>query len=285
MRLDDYESVRPERRPQLELILSRQDREELLLEWGATFPQVIDAIRVNIRAKNQRRRTVNNIGTYDRWEEAVENAGRKIKRTLLLKKSTRQRVEEVPPQSQVNVVIVREGHDVKLEFAEKDPEYSPQLTSLSEASTDFPAIPEPEVLMTPQEPMALRGIQSDTSVDSQRPTSVVDFVKKTTISEDFYSYMEEMTVNSGLSVSASSHYTELGPQSVDNFEMLDRDSSFWEVDDGTDFPRIRRTAAPTVITEDVSFGALNHFDHWDNRKWSAPMETPPISNSIIDKWE
>jgi hypothetical protein len=88
VRLDDYESTRPPRRQQLDLVLTRQDREDILLEWGASFSEIIEAIRSNIKAKNQRRNTVNTIGRYDRWEEMMEKAGRKLKRTILLKKSS-----------------------------------------------------------------------------------------------------------------------------------------------------------------------------------------------------
>lgn len=63
-------------------------REELLLEWGATFNEIIDAIRTNVKIKHQRRRTVNSIGTYDKLEEAMERAGRKIKKTLLAQKGS-----------------------------------------------------------------------------------------------------------------------------------------------------------------------------------------------------
>jgi len=81
------------------LVLSRQDREQLLVEWGATFNEIIDAIRANVKAKHQRRRTVNAIGTYDRWEEVMENARSKIKRTLLLKpKDPWQSSSSVPQQ-------------------------------------------------------------------------------------------------------------------------------------------------------------------------------------------
>ena len=86
--VDDFENARlDQRRSQPELVLTRQMREELLLEWGASFHEIIDAIRTNVRVKNQRRRTVNAIGTYDRWEEVMENAGRKIKKTLMLQKT------------------------------------------------------------------------------------------------------------------------------------------------------------------------------------------------------
>jgi hypothetical protein len=70
-----------------ELILSRQDREELLLEWGVSFTEMIDAIRTNVKIKNQRRRTVNAIGTYDRIEEIMERTAKQIKNKLKLTKS------------------------------------------------------------------------------------------------------------------------------------------------------------------------------------------------------
>lgn len=95
MPLDEYESARPGRRGHMELVLSRQRREEILIEWGATFTEIIDSIRANIRAKNQRRRTVQNLGTYDRWEEAMESASRKLKRTLLLQKPSGKRAEQL----------------------------------------------------------------------------------------------------------------------------------------------------------------------------------------------
>jgi hypothetical protein len=40
MLLDDYESARPPRRSHTELVLSRKDREDILIEWGATFHEV-----------------------------------------------------------------------------------------------------------------------------------------------------------------------------------------------------------------------------------------------------
>ncbi len=88
MNINDYESVRHGRRSQRELALSRIAREDLLLEWGSTFNEIIEAVRSNVKIKSQRRRTVNSIGTYDKWEEAIERAGRRIKKTLLLQKGT-----------------------------------------------------------------------------------------------------------------------------------------------------------------------------------------------------
>jgi hypothetical protein len=74
-------------REMAELVLTRQDREELLLEWGASVHEIIEAIRATVKTKQQRRRTVTAIGTYDRLEEVMEQASRTIKRTLKLQKT------------------------------------------------------------------------------------------------------------------------------------------------------------------------------------------------------
>jgi hypothetical protein len=87
--LDQYEQHKQNkiisRKRTKNLMLSRKAREDLLLDWGASFNDIIESIRSNVKVKNQRRRTVNAIGSYDRWEEVMENASRKIKRTLQLK--------------------------------------------------------------------------------------------------------------------------------------------------------------------------------------------------------
>jgi hypothetical protein len=66
------------------------------VEWGASFHEIIDAIRNGIKAKNQRRSTVNAIGRYDRWEEMMESAGRKMKKAIGLQRAN-QYVSMVPP--------------------------------------------------------------------------------------------------------------------------------------------------------------------------------------------
>ena len=67
-------------------VLTRHEREQLLLEWGASLQEIVESIRANVRIKHQRRRTVNN--RYDRWEEVMEKASRKIKKTILVGRST-----------------------------------------------------------------------------------------------------------------------------------------------------------------------------------------------------
>jgi hypothetical protein len=81
------------------LILSREEREALLLNWGASFHDIVESVRGNIKVKNQRRQTVTNLGKVERIEEAFESATRKLKRALLLRKSTGNKVKRLQEQA------------------------------------------------------------------------------------------------------------------------------------------------------------------------------------------
>ena len=80
-------------------MLTRDDREKLLLNWGYSFDDIVSAIRSNIRVKNQRRQTVTNLGKVERLEEAFESATRKLKRMILLRRSTADEVKEMQEQA------------------------------------------------------------------------------------------------------------------------------------------------------------------------------------------
>ena len=99
--IDEYEKNRPARRSHIEMVLPRSVRTSMLRkEWDVTQRQIADAVRTNIKVKNQRRATVNNLDKADKVEEAMENAGRKLMRGLLLKKSTSQQVADLERQWQ-----------------------------------------------------------------------------------------------------------------------------------------------------------------------------------------
>eukprot|EP00541_Cyclophora_tenuis_P005529 CAMPEP_0116569110 /NCGR_PEP_ID=MMETSP0397-20121206/16104_1 /TAXON_ID=216820 /ORGANISM="Cyclophora tenuis, Strain ECT3854" /LENGTH=459 /DNA_ID=CAMNT_0004096623 /DNA_START=87 /DNA_END=1466 /DNA_ORIENTATION=+ len=85
--VDFYEANKPTPRSPSELVICREERELILLSLGYTRRQLANAVRMTIRSKNQRRQTVHNLATAG-MEEIVENAGRKVKRLLLLNKST-----------------------------------------------------------------------------------------------------------------------------------------------------------------------------------------------------
>uniref|UniRef100_A0A7S2PEV4 Uncharacterized protein n=1 Tax=Leptocylindrus danicus TaxID=163516 RepID=A0A7S2PEV4_9STRA len=66
------------------LVMSRQDREAMLLENGFSRFEIADSVRKIIRTKNQRRQTVNNL-PIARFEEAIESAGRRVKKMFVPK--------------------------------------------------------------------------------------------------------------------------------------------------------------------------------------------------------
>jgi hypothetical protein len=83
------------------MVLTREDRESLLLAWGVSFHDIVDSIRSNIRVKNQRRQTVTNLGKVERLEEAFESATRKLKRAVLLRRRPGNKVKELKEQSEL----------------------------------------------------------------------------------------------------------------------------------------------------------------------------------------
>jgi hypothetical protein len=97
--VNSYERIRQIRKKPSRLILSREEREALLLNWGASFHDIVEAVRGNLKVKNQRRQTVVNIGKIERIEEAFESATRKLKRALLLRRSTGDKVKRLQEQA------------------------------------------------------------------------------------------------------------------------------------------------------------------------------------------
>jgi hypothetical protein len=316
MHFDEYESVRPPRREALDLVLTRQDREELLLEWGATFNQIIEAIRSNIKIKNQRRRTVQNLGTYDRWEEAMESAGRRIKRTVLMQKPTSKQAEfmmsQIKEDSSLQVptrpgsLSSSEGRSLSHNDTMRSVVSSPVSHSTGTSIEEPPDDPRPkaEVQLPPVflednddrrpvaeirlEPSPLAGRMDDSySYDNDQYS-----VSQSSYGDSNYHF--------GNSIAASSygdtndHFGTSGTSvatSGDGFEDLQRDDSFWEVQQGVGFPEIRRMTTPVIISEDGIYG-LNDIamvrDSEYNMRGEAgfpSMQPPPFSSSMISRWE
>lgn len=111
MTIDYYQSHKVVRRSQMQMVLSRTERQRLLLNWGASGPEVVDSIRANIRVKNQRRRTVNNLGTYDKIEEKLQNVSRKLKYALLLQTPTSQVVRRLQSEHER---VVNNQHGISM---------------------------------------------------------------------------------------------------------------------------------------------------------------------------
>jgi hypothetical protein len=62
--------------------MSRAAREALLSAWGVSKAEMVEAVRRNVKVKNQRRQTANNIGRYDRVEEMLESTTRQMKNSF-----------------------------------------------------------------------------------------------------------------------------------------------------------------------------------------------------------
>lgn len=97
--MDQYENTRPERRTHFEMVLPRTVRQDMLREeWQVTQSQIAAAIRQNIKIKNQRRTTVNNLGKVtDKMEEKMESMGKKFK---LWRRSTGKETEKLLRRSE-----------------------------------------------------------------------------------------------------------------------------------------------------------------------------------------
>ena len=77
MSVDDYEYDHGLNRDDTAMVLSRQAREEMLLELGYSLKEMAMSVRKNIRLKNRRRQTVNNLSVM-KVEEMVETTMKKI---------------------------------------------------------------------------------------------------------------------------------------------------------------------------------------------------------------
>ena len=65
------------------MAMPREVREDILMDdCGFTRSQIAAAVRENIKVKQRRRRTVNNLGKVSKLEEAAESVSRKLKRVL-----------------------------------------------------------------------------------------------------------------------------------------------------------------------------------------------------------
>ena len=89
--LEDFEHNRLyTRRLDHEMVLSRPERESILISLGYSQIEIARAVRANIKVKNQRRRTIHNL-SFSKVEEAVETVRKKltsaVKKSVLKKKN------------------------------------------------------------------------------------------------------------------------------------------------------------------------------------------------------
>jgi len=90
--LDDYECRRPPRRHSSQMVMPRSVREEMLLDCGCTWTEIMTAVRGNNLAKGRRQHTLNTLGMH-RVQEIAQSARRKFRR-LFVGRAERRVVEE-----------------------------------------------------------------------------------------------------------------------------------------------------------------------------------------------
>jgi phage shock protein A len=78
------------------MVLPRKVRHDMLRrDWDVTQRQIADSVRTNVKVKNQRKATVNNLGKATKVEEAMESASRKLKRLITFQKPVSRQVKEL----------------------------------------------------------------------------------------------------------------------------------------------------------------------------------------------
>ncbi|KAG7366928.1 hypothetical protein IV203_029598 [Nitzschia inconspicua] len=96
MDVNGYELNRGHRREQLEMVLSRHERETLLVEWDVPTHLIADGTRNAIKVKNQRKQTLVNAGKVAKLEEVIESASKRLKEAFSKKMKS---MISVPHQS------------------------------------------------------------------------------------------------------------------------------------------------------------------------------------------
>jgi hypothetical protein len=130
------------------MILPREVRHQMLRsEWDVSQAQIASAIRNNIKVKNQRRATVNNLGKAEKMEEFFESAGSKLKRGIMLKKSSTKQALELDAmfenasrarnQAKVESMTAdMEEEDDQSAFPPRQPQRRPSKVTAEEPSDD-----------------------------------------------------------------------------------------------------------------------------------------------------
>jgi chromosome segregation ATPase len=64
-------------------------------EWDVQQRDIAESVRRNVKIKNQRKATVNNLNKATKMEEAMESASRKLKRLVLFQKPCSAQVKDL----------------------------------------------------------------------------------------------------------------------------------------------------------------------------------------------
>jgi hypothetical protein len=78
------------------MVLPRKVRQDMLRrEWEVSQKQIADSVRRNVKTKNHRKATVNNLGKATKMEEFMESAGRKVRRFITFQKPVSHQVKDL----------------------------------------------------------------------------------------------------------------------------------------------------------------------------------------------
>jgi hypothetical protein len=107
-----YEQLRGPPIPSHKLILSRATRDSILTEHGFSREQISEAVRQNIRIKNQRRQTLTNL-KLEPYEEFTERLAKGMKKAFFLDRKKREKSSTRPTggtsQNCINYSCVSDG--------------------------------------------------------------------------------------------------------------------------------------------------------------------------------
>eukprot|EP00536_Pseudo-nitzschia_multiseries_P010997 jgi/Psemu1/326264/estExt_fgenesh1_pg.C_3550005 len=94
--LDEYEKTRPVRRDRSEMVLPRYMREDILkYECHLSRREITESVRQNVKIKNQRRTTINNLGRAEKLEEIMESLKRKLRRFMTCQKPVHKQIRDL----------------------------------------------------------------------------------------------------------------------------------------------------------------------------------------------
>ena len=179
--MNHYENSRPYRKGQLEMVLTREEREVLLKEWGVSEQEIVSSTRALNKAKNQRRQTVRNLNKVERVEAGIENAARKLMRVFTLKRSTKSEVEELQRQADVAVSMIQKemndsaSQEDELDYERKAGQQAPSSLKRLESMED-----ESDVLGS----FEVKLSQSVAGASPSPPDSFVRTVATTSVSRE-----------------------------------------------------------------------------------------------------
>jgi hypothetical protein len=133
--VNDYEHSRSDRNSNLVIVLSRSEREELLLEWDVDSKNIASSVRAALKTKFQRKQTVINARKFSKLEEAIEVTSKRLKKALLPRRMTHDGVDELlerTPSKVFDTDYSRAGETVSTSSGEEDSKSLIGMTELDE---------------------------------------------------------------------------------------------------------------------------------------------------------